>query len=68
MLYLVEVRLYGDDVAASMNSARTCLEHHHLKPTMFRVMLAPERRLHIAFMAEGEAEAFARTFGGRLLR
>ena len=68
MLYLVEVRLYGDDLAASMNSARTCIDHHNLKPKMFRVTLGPEKRLHVAFMAEGEALAFARTFGGRLLR
>jgi hypothetical protein len=40
MLYLVEVRLYGDDLAASMNSARTCIDHHNLKPKMFRVTLA----------------------------
>jgi hypothetical protein len=67
MLYLVEVRLYGDDLAASMNSARTCIDHHSLKPKMFRVTLAPEKRLHVGFTGEGEAEAFARTFGGRLL-
>jgi hypothetical protein len=68
MLYLVEVRLYGEDSAASMNAARTWLDHHHLKPKMFRVSLAPERHLHVAFGAEGEATAFAHTFGGRLLR
>ncbi len=51
MLHLVEVRLYGDDLAAFMNSARTCLDHHHLKPKMFHVTLAPERRLHVASFA-----------------
>ena len=68
MLYLVEVRLYAEDLAASLNAARTCLDHHHLKPKMFRVSLAPERRLHVAFMAEAEATAFVHTFGGRLVR
>src|SRR5436190_18346281 len=37
MLHLVEVRLYGDELAAFMNSARTCLDQ------MFHVTLAPER-------------------------
>jgi hypothetical protein len=67
MLYLVEVRLYDDDLAASLNAARACLDHHHLKPKIFRVSLAPERHLHVAFMAEGEAAAFVHTFGGRLV-
>jgi hypothetical protein len=65
MLYTVEVRRIGVDLAASMAEMRTWLDYHRVNPTVFEHSLGgPGIAFRVRFRQEGDALAFAKAFGG----
>ena len=67
MLYTVEVRRIGADLAASMVAMRSWLDHHRINPAAFEHSLGgPGIAFRVQFRQESDALAFANAFGGWL--
>jgi len=67
-MYIVEFRQNGDDLAEPMAQLRTWLDHQRIQPSVFRLSLITECTVfRLEFKALGEAEAFARAFGGQVI-
>lgn len=68
MLYTVEVRLIGSEIAASMTQMRTWLDHNRFEPDGFRQSSGGAGiTFRIDFKVEQEALAFADAFAGRMI-
>jgi hypothetical protein len=69
MQYVVETSVGERDFVASMREMRTWFDHRRIEPDAFRHATAGERITFYAdFRAEPDAVAFARAFGGRVIR
>lgn len=67
MLYTVEVRRIGADLAASMVEMRTWLDQRGINATEFdHSSGGPGITFRVAFRQEADAIAFAKAFRGRL--
>jgi hypothetical protein len=52
-----------------MAEIRAWLDHEHIQPSIFRLSLMPDGTIfRVEFNAMREAEAFARAFGGQVIR
>jgi hypothetical protein len=68
MTAVVEVRLIGGDLGATMSQMRVWLDHGKIRPVAFRESRCPGGlALHVDFAMPNEADAFAKKFGGRVL-
>jgi hypothetical protein len=68
-MYAVEFFHEGDGLAEPMEQIRTWLDHEHVQPSVFRLSLMPGGTVfRVEFNAMGETEAFARAFGGEVIR
>ncbi len=68
MLYTVQIRVDGDNVAAEMSEIWEWLERKQVKTEVFRYrMTAEDVRLRIEFKVLSEASAFAEAFAGSVL-
>jgi hypothetical protein len=68
VLYTVQVRVDGDNVAAEMSEIWEWLDQNQVDPEVFRYrMTAEDVRLRIEFGALSEASAFAEAFSGSIL-
>lgn len=68
MLYSVEVRLIGGNLAASLTQMRTWLDHQRFEPDAFRHSIGGAGiTFRVDFKHETEALKFARAFGGRMI-
>jgi hypothetical protein len=67
MLYILEIRCIGDDLASAMQQMRRWLDHHRIEAAAFdHSSGGPGITFRIFFSAETEARMFAQAFGGRL--
>ncbi len=67
MLFTVEVRHIGSNLAEPMAEMRTWLYHRRIEPAFFDPSLGgPGVAFRIGFDVESEALAFAKAFRGRL--
>jgi hypothetical protein len=67
MLYTVEVRSAGQDIADAMNDMRIWLDHFGYEPDTFRQSKPDAGVLfRLDFKTEREAVTFAAAFGGRI--
>ena len=67
MLYIVEVRRIGADLAAYMAEMRNWLYHHGVSPSEFEHSSGgPGITFRVGFRREDDAIAFARAIGGRV--
>jgi hypothetical protein len=67
MLYTVEVRRTGADLASSMVEMRAWLDHHGINPTEFDHSFGgPGITFRLGFRREADAVAFAEAFHGWL--
>jgi hypothetical protein len=65
MLYTVEVRRIGADLAASMAEMRTWFDHHQISPAVFdHSSGGPGITFRVGCSQEDDAVAFARAFRG----
>ena len=68
MLCIVEVRLIDGDLSTSLSDMRTWLDHRRIEPIAFRHSSSPTGiACYAEFRQEGDAAAFARAFGGRVI-
>jgi len=68
VLYTVQVRVDGDNVAAEMSEIWEWLDQNQVDAEVFRYrMTAEDVRLRIEFGALSEASAFAEAFSGSIL-
>lgn len=68
MLYTVEVRSIGNEVAGLMSNMRTWLDHRRFEPDTFRqITECDDTSFRLEFKNEHEAETFAQAFGGRVM-
>jgi hypothetical protein len=69
-MHTAEIRIAGDDdFAERLNDMRVWLDDHRFEPSTFTYFdLDPGMRIQVAFKIGGEAEAFARRFGGSVTR
>lgn len=68
MTAVVEVRLIGADLGTTMSQMRIWLDHGKIRPDAFRESRCPDGlALYLDFASPSDAEAFAATFGGRVL-
>jgi len=68
MLYVVEIRREGGELAKMMSGIREWLDRQHFEPDAFRCVTAEESvTFRLEFGSEGEAMACAETFGGRVM-
>jgi hypothetical protein len=68
-MYAVEFFHEGDGLAEPMEQIRTWLDHEHVQPSVFRLSLMLGGTVfRVEFNAMREAEAFARAFGGQVIR
>ena len=71
MLHIVEVPLGAAGLTLRTNAMREWLDHQHFEPSGFRFAAAADQepaRCRVLFEDGAHAEAFAKEFGGRLLR
>lgn len=67
MLYTVDVRHVGSELAEPMAEMRRWLDHRRIQPAFFGHSLGgPGIAFRITFTGENEAVAFAEAFRGRL--
>ena len=67
-MHVVEVRHGGDNLVAPMNQMRNWLDAKHIEPVVFRLSLIPGGTVfRMEFRSVGEAVAFARAFGGKVI-
>jgi hypothetical protein len=68
-LYTTEIRAAEADFAAEMTRMRTWLDGRRFEPAVFRYdPVDGAVVIRVDFSVEAEAAAFAREFGGKLLR
>ena len=68
MLFSVEVRCGAEELADIMSRMRQWLDTERFEPDVFRHTIEGESvTIRVQFKVEGEAIAFASTFGGQLL-
>jgi hypothetical protein len=68
-MYVVEIHHNGDGLVEPMEQIRTWLDHEHIQPSVFRLSLITGGTvLRVEFNAMSGAEAFARAFGGQVIR
>jgi hypothetical protein len=68
-MYVAEIHHNGDGFAEPMEQIRTWLDHKRIQPSVFRLSLMPGGTIfRVEFNAVSEAEAFARAFGGQVIR
>lgn len=70
MAYVVEIQVADDNLTERMSRMRTWLDHQGFEPSSFRFSdggVLP-RVCRVNFKSEREATAFAKEFGGHLLR
>jgi hypothetical protein len=71
MLHIVEVPLGAAGLTLRTNAMREWLDHQHFEPSGFRFAAAADQepaRCRVLFEDGAHAEAFAKEFGGRLVR
>ena len=67
-MHIVELE-YSDDAAAKIVATmRKWLDRGKAQPTIRYSLLGTTTVLHVDFELEGEARAFAQTFGGSIFR
>ena len=68
-MFIVKFFHQGDGLAEPMEQMRTWLDNEHVQPSVFRLSLIPGGTVfRMEFNAICEAEAFARAFGGQVIR
>jgi hypothetical protein len=68
-MHAVEFFHEGDGLAEPMEQIRTWLDHERIQPSVFRLSLISGGTVfRVEFNARREAEAFARAFGGEVIR
>lgn len=68
-LHTTEIRTPEAEFAAEMTRMRTWLDGNRFEPTVFRYdHVEGAVLIRVDFTVPGEAAAFAREFGGKLLR
>ena len=68
-MYSTEIRFVAGQFVERMNEMRTWLDSRHFEPSTFRYdHVEGGVVIHVEFMAEAQAEAFAIEFGGTQVR
>ena len=68
-LHTTEIRVANIAFSGEMSRMRTWLDSQHFEPATFRYNHVDGAVvIRVEFSAEQEADAFAREFGGRMLR
>ena len=67
-MYSTEIRFIAGQFVERMNEMRTWLDSRHFEPSVFRYDHAEGGVvIHVEFVGEAEAAAFAMEFGGTLV-